>query len=517
MITALELFLIAYGLTYYLATTGAGVMIMRKFGWGGRHRRFANSHRTSRLRRLLVTSQEPPPEAVVVPPDALVTYFLVACLNEELVIGRTIRALLGDPRARVVVVDDGSDDDTGAVAAAVDPVRVTVVRRELPEARLGKGPALNFGLAAILHDAGVRQIAASRIIICVMDADGELSPHALDQVLPLFGDGRVGGVQLPVKIRNTNSLLTTLQDLEFWGIAAVSQVGRNATGTVSLGGNGQFTRLTALLGLGREPWRARLTEDLDLGLALSVAGWRLLSTPRAHVTQQAVPVLRALVRQRTRWNQGHLEASEWLGKVWSSRKVSHLGMLEMTLYLLVPWMILPWSLCMNYNIVMTVGWWMGWAAGPPLGSSLVDQVIGVVTWYLSSFFPLWVAGILYSKQRPGRALLTLLSGHLLLFGNYIAYVSVWRALFRYLRGSRSWAKTKRVDERSRALRSTGPIVVVSTVVSPVPVPVPVAVPVAVPMAVSGPMPMFTPVPVPVPVPMPVPVRESWFTSAAAER
>jgi 1,2-diacylglycerol 3-beta-glucosyltransferase len=463
MITAIELFLIAYGLTYYLATTGAGVMIMRKVGWGGRHRRFAAGHRTSRLARLLAAPQEAPPEAVVVPSDELVTYFLVACLNEDLVIGRTIKALLADRRARVIVVDDGSEDATGQVAVAVDPDRVTVVRRELPNARLGKGPALNTGLAAILHDAAARRIAASRIIVCVMDADGELSPRALDEVLPLFCDGRVGGVQLPVKIRNTSSLLTTLQDLEFWGIAAVSQVGRNATGTVSLGGNGQFTRLTALLGLGREPWRARLTEDLDLGLALSVAGWRLLSTPRAHVTQQAVPHLRALVRQRTRWNQGHLEACEWLGKVWASQKVSHMGMVELTLYLMVPWMVLPWSLCMNYNIVMTVGWWLGWAAGPPLGTGPVEQIIGISTWYLMSFFPLWIAGILYHKQRPGNVLRTLLAGHLLLFGNYIAYVSCWRALFRYLRGSRGWAKTKRVDERKPALRP-----VVTAAVSPVP-------------------------------------------------
>jgi 1,2-diacylglycerol 3-beta-glucosyltransferase len=463
MITAVELFLIAYGLTYYLATTGAGVMIMRKVGWGGRHRRFAAGHRTSRLARLLVAPQEAPPQAAVVPPEELVTYFLVACLNEELVIGRTIKALLADQRARVIVVDDGSDDATSAVAAAVAPGRVTVVRRELPEARLGKGPALNTGLAAILHDAAVHRIAASQVIICVMDADGELSPRALDEVLPLFCDGRVGGVQLPVKIRNTNSLLTTLQDLEFWGVAAVSQVGRNATGTVSLGGNGQFTRLTALLALGREPWRARLTEDLDLGLALSVAGWRLLSTPRAHVTQQAVPALRALVRQRTRWNQGHLEASEWLGKVWSSRKVSHMGMVELTLYLMVPWMVLPWSLCMNYNIVMTVGWWMGWAAGPPVGTGLVEQIISISMWYLMSFFPLWIAGILYHKQRPGNVLRTVLAGHLLLFGNYIAYVSCWRALFRYLLGSRGWAKTKRVDEGKPALRP-----VVPAAVGPVP-------------------------------------------------
>jgi len=485
MLNALELFLISYGLAYYLATTGAGVMIMRKVGWGGKHRRFAVRHGSSRLLRFLVSSEEQRPEAVAAPPEHLVTYFLVACLNEELVIGRTIRALLADQRARVVVVDDGSDDATGAVAAAVAPDRVTVVRRELPNARLGKGPALNTGLAAILHDAAVRRIAASRIIVCVMDADGELSPRALDEVLPLFSDGRVGGVQLPVKIRNTGSLITTLQDLEFWGVAAVSQIGRNATGTVSLGGNGQFTRLTVLLALGREPWRPRLTEDLDLGLALSVAGWRLLSTPRAHVTQQAVPTLRALIRQRTRWYQGHLEASEWLGKVWSSRKVTHLGMVEMTLYLMIPWMVLPWSLCMNYNMVMTVGWWMGWAAGPPIGTTAVEQFVSISTWYLTSFFPLWTAGLLYNKQRPGNFLRTLLAGHLLLVGNYIAYVACWQALFRYLRGSRGWAKTKRVDERRLA-----PNPVVPAAVSPVPTALAAA---------------------------PGPVRGSVFAAAGAER
>jgi 1,2-diacylglycerol 3-beta-glucosyltransferase len=474
MISALELFLISFGLTYYITTTGAGVVMMWKRGWGGRHRRWSGAQangalavpdRPGRLRRLLVTAEEQAPRAsLVTTPEDFVTYFLVPCLNEELVIGRTIKALLADRRARVVVVDDGSDDATSAVAAAVAPGRVTVVRRELPEARLGKGPALNTGLAAILHDAAVHRIAASQVIICVMDADGELSPRALDEVLPLFSDPAVGGVQLGVKIRNTGSLLTTLQDLEFWGVAAIGQMGRNATGTVSLGGNGQFTRLTALLTLGREPWRPRLTEDLDLGLALSVAGWRLLSTPRAHVTQQGVPTVKALIRQRTRWYQGHLEASEWLGEVWSSPKVSHLAMIEITLYLMIPWvLVLPWSLCMNYNIVMTVGWWMGWAAGPPIGNTPLEEFASITVWYLTSFFPLWTAGFLYNKQRPGNFLRALLIGHLLFVGNYIAYVACWRALFRYLRGSRGWAKTKRVDEGKPALRP-----VVPTAVGPVP-------------------------------------------------
>ncbi len=91
-----------------------------------------------------------------------------------------------------------------------------------------------------------------------MDADGRLSAGALDAVLPLFADECVGGVQLPVRIRRVRgSILTLLQDLEFWGVCAIAQLGRIGSGTVSLGGNGQFTRLTALLELGQQPWRAR--------------------------------------------------------------------------------------------------------------------------------------------------------------------------------------------------------------------------------------------------------------------
>jgi len=74
-------------------------------------------------------------------------------------------------------------------------------------------------------------------------------------------------------------------------------------------------------------------------------------------------------------------------------------------------------------MVMTVGRWMGWAAGPPIGTTAVEQFVSISTWYLTSFFPLWTAGLLYNKQRPGNFLRTLLAGHLLLVGNYIAYVA----------------------------------------------------------------------------------------------
>lgn len=250
------------------------------------------------------------------PGAGLLVYYLIPCLDEAAVIADTVSALLADPRARVVVIDDASQDGTGALAAAVSPGRVSVVRRELPGAQQGKGPALNAGYWFAVQDAARRGIDPARIVIGVMDADGRLSPGALDAVLPLFGDPRVGGVQLPVRIRNRGSLLTAMQDIEFWGVCALAQLGRNFCGTASLGGNGQFTRLQALRGLGHRPWGTDLTEDLELTLALASEGWRLVSTPDAWVSQQGVTTLAALLRQRARWYQGHMQAARWLPRLW---------------------------------------------------------------------------------------------------------------------------------------------------------------------------------------------------------
>jgi cellulose synthase/poly-beta-1,6-N-acetylglucosamine synthase-like glycosyltransferase len=438
------------------------------------------------------TADQPVPRAgVALDPAENVVYFIVPCLNEERVIEESLRNLLADPRGTVVVVDDASEDRTARIAASVDRDRVIVLHRELPDARLGKGPALNAGFARVLEDVALRGVPASRVTVCVMDADGRLSDGALDAVLPLFSDERVGGVQLPVRIRRVRgSILTLLQDLEFWGVCAVAQLGRIGCGTVSLGGNGQFTRLSALLELGTKPWRARLTEDLDLALALATAGWRLTSTPQAYVSQQGLTRLRALINQRTRWYQGHMQAGRWMPRLWSSRRLSHLSMLEMTLYLLVPWaLVLPWSLIFNYNLVLMALWVAGWVTEPGLGANATERVITVLIWYAVSCIPIWMAGYLYSRQRrkagPFRALLL---GHLLLLGNYITYVACWRAFFRLALGANSWQKTSRHRERSHRASRRQPAdypVAVAAAGTPVLTGLPVAAGVLAEAAVTG--------------------------------
>jgi 1,2-diacylglycerol 3-beta-glucosyltransferase len=488
----LELFLVATGLTYFLALTLSGLRVSfadrggdgsdqaGRAGAGRRERR--GSRLAARLRRrcpaplsrVLTNARRPlagarsrlgsrrrkirtwltsPRQRAThsqtgADPVPDIVYFLVPCLNEELVIEGTVRGLLKDPRALVVVIDDDSDDRTGEIAAALDPGRVQVVTRRRPQARQGKGPALNAGLVRVLADSAARGIDPAQLIVCVMDADGQLSPRALDAVLPLFIDPDVGGVQLPVRIRNRGRLLTTMQDVEFWGVAAISQLGRIGSGSVSLGGNGQFTRLSALLDIGPSPWRAQLTEDLDLALALATGGWRLMSTPQAYVSQQGVVQLKALINQRTRWYQGHMQASSWLRQLWSSGRLSHVGTLEMTMYLLMPWLlVLPWSLVFNYDLAMILSWIVGWTSGPLTGADLAQKIIIAVAWYAMSFLPIWIGGFLYCRQERGVGLFkSLLLAHLLLFGNYVTYVACWRAFYRLMCGMSRWEKTRRHEE-----------------------------------------------------------------------
>jgi len=471
---AIELFLISLGLTYFMATTGAGLRVRlaaarpgpgrpgnrRQHGRHGRPRgRRAGSGPPVPEQPLLgqsVPGQSGPEQAA--PGAGLLVYYLIPCLDEAAVIADTVSALLADPRARVVVIDDASQDGTGALAAAVSPGRVSVVHRELPGAQQGKGPALNAGYWFAVQDAARRGIDPARIVIGVMDADGRLSPGALDAVLPLFGDPRVGGVQLPVRIRNRGSLLTAMQDIEFWGVCALAQLGRNVCGTASLGGNGQFTRLQALRGLGHRPWGTDLTEDLELTLALASEGWRLVSTPDAWVSQQGVTTLTALLRQRARWYQGHMQAARWLPRLWRARRLSHLGMLELTLYLAVPWtLVLPWSVLFNYNLVRMVGWIAGWERRPVLGTGLLQQVSTVLFWYALSCVPIWLAGLYYWRQQREKGLLrSFLAGHLLLVGNYVTFAACWRALFRLLAGANGWQKTARLTEHAVPAGGTGP-------------------------------------------------------------
>lgn len=390
-------------------------------------------------------------------------HVIVPCLNEAAVIADTVREMLDTfPDLTIWCVDDASDDGTGEILASLAHPRLHVVTRTAPHARQGKGPALNAGWRALCASLPPGT-DTSRVLVGVVDADGRLDPDFRDVLAgpAYFGSSRVQAVQIEVRMINRGSqykgmrmsawgrLLVTLQDMEFRGpIAAIQQL-RRRTGSVGLGGNGQFTRLSTLNLIAQRhgtPWHGALLEDFELGLHVLLTGGSTEYCAETWVAQEGLTRIRPLVRQRARWSQGSMQCMKYLPEVLRSRRLGNSAALEITYFLASPWVQLVGSVvylaCLGVMAWYAVGafggptaWWQhgGWAV-PPL-----IVLFGVTP------FAVW--GPIY-RARFDRRLTRLQAIGLGLAHwaySYVQSVAVWLAFLRLVRSKSDWQKTIRAS------------------------------------------------------------------------
>jgi 1,2-diacylglycerol 3-beta-glucosyltransferase len=370
--------------------------------------------------------------------------FLMPCLNEELVIARSLQRLLSMPADNfaVMVIDDGSDDGTAAAVTGVADERVWLLSRKLPNARQGKGEALNDAIAQLVSSDRLAGRDPGGVIIAVVDADGHLDPHALADVSEFFADPAVGAVQIGVRINNRDrSMLARMQDMEFVIYTEVFQRGRRHLGSVGLGGNGQFVRLSALRSLGPAPWTRSLTEDLDLGVRLAAAGWRNEYCRTAAVHQQGVVEIKRLVRQRARWFQGNLQSWRLIPLVLRSMPARRGA--DLLFLLSSPALVLIASLLtVSFCVVLANCAVLAATGHDPFGSWVA------VTYALILGPALAYAGVYWNQERATglRLVKAFWLAHLYVGYSMIWYASGWRAAVRAIRGRTGWAKTDRVAD-----------------------------------------------------------------------
>ncbi|WP_431045675.1 glycosyltransferase family 2 protein [Streptomyces sp. P1-3] len=367
--------------------------------------------------------------------------FLLACLNEEKVLAESLARITSLPADDCValVIDDASDDRTAEIARAADPERVRLHQRRLPDARRGKGAALNDGVRRLRASGLLDDRDPHDVIVCVVDADGRLDRHVIEAVDPFFNDPRTGATQLCVRMYNREAgLLARLQDMEFVVYGDVFQSARRSIGSVGMGGNGQFMRLSALDSLGEEPWSDSLTEDLDLGVRLIARGWTNQHCTMAAVSQQAVLDLRRLVRQRSRWFQGHLQSANLVPLI--LREVRGRAATDLVYHLSSPLLILLTSLLPLSFLIAVIGTAAAsFQAGRPLISPL--WLLGP---YLLSFTSAWIYGFVYRRRERSLGVLrAVLLGHVFVLYGYIWFAAGWWGLWRAATGKRTWLKTAR--------------------------------------------------------------------------
>lgn len=398
-------------------------------------------------------------------------HIIVPCRNEASVIGGTVRRLLRDmPDVMVWCVDDGSDDGTAEELRAFDgDPRVYVVTRTFPHAAQGKGAALNAAWRQIRHHLS-SGVDSARVIVGVLDADSYLAPHCRPALSGrrYFGSPSVAAVQIEVRmlqcaqgfhqrsrLSRWSRLLVRLQDMEFRAPIAAMQSLRRHTGSVAMGGNGQFTRLSLLEMVAAEygtPWHGALLEDFELGLHILLAGGRTEYCPETWVAQEALTRIRPLIRQRARWAQGSMQCGRYLNAVLRSRRIHNAATLEIAHFLAAPWtqlagtpVYLACLAVLGWYISRTAGgvegWWIagGWGV-PPLVA-----IFGIGP------FAIW--GLVYrARCEPQLKLMTAIGlgiGHWAY--SYVQSVAVWVAFGRLVLARSDWDKTARAADAVRQI------------------------------------------------------------------
>ncbi|MWB98328.1 glycosyltransferase family 2 protein [Agromyces seonyuensis] len=393
-----------------------------------------------RYRRPVSGRHAAPPDPEQPGEDDYLWVFLVPALNEEVTIADSVSRLAATraTHRRILVIDDGSEDRTPEILAGLDEPGLRVLTRRAPEARVGKGAALNDAYRQVermLAEPEYAGWSSERVVVGIVDADGRLDPDAPAAVARRLADPSVGGVQLLVRIYNRHGFLTWAQDVEFGSFGLVYQAGRAAWGTANMGGNGQFNRLSALEAIDVDggPWRDRLTEDQDLGVRMVQSGWRGSHSNEASIHQQGVPGLRRLYRQRTRWAQGGWQSIALLAGV--GRTGGPLvGRIDAVYYLLTPVLQLAAGLGFAAAIVLAV-----WGEVPIVPAS----TLLVLCFLVLGFGPGLITLVLRGRG-PGGKLSAVVAVVPYTVYSWLVFPVVLISLGRQVVGRTSWRKTDRV-------------------------------------------------------------------------
>ena len=237
---------------------------------------------------------------------------VVPAYNEGLVIQAAVRSLLqlDYPNYEIIVIDDGSTDDTyeKAMAVAQEGGRISV--RVITKRNGGKAEALNTGMTAARGE-----------FILNMDGDSKLSRNTLRACIRHFENPQIGAVAGNVKVINRENIWTNIQALEYVEGLAMARKAQSFMRVVNIipGPLGLF-RKSVLQQVGGYD-HDTFAEDCDLTLKILMRGWHISYEPTAIAWVETPSRLLDLLKQRYRWTRGILQATKKHSHaLWQPRK-----------------------------------------------------------------------------------------------------------------------------------------------------------------------------------------------------
>lgn len=223
----------------------------------------------------------------------------VPCYNGGRYLAATIESLLNQtrPADKIMVIDDGSTDDSRAIAARY-PVRL--IRHEI-----------NRGLAVTRNTA---LASAQSEILAYVDVDATADTRLLEVLLSGYDGPRVGGVGG----QGIESQIVTVADR--WRKAHATQgYGQREKDVKFLFGLCMSFRVAVLKELsGFNETFTTNAEDVDMGLRVNAAGFRLRYKPQARVYHQRRDDEATLERTMINWRVAGYRAKRLNGdRAWT--------------------------------------------------------------------------------------------------------------------------------------------------------------------------------------------------------
>ncbi len=271
---------------------------------------------------VIVTSQLRTPHPLRVADYAPPVTVLIPAYCEEETILDTVAAVLASdyPDLRVVVIDDGSTDNTCVrlLETYGHRPRVLITR----QANHGKYAALNHAYTHVDTD-----------IVVAIDADTRIEPDAIRKIVRHFRDPAIGAVAGNVKVGNRDRLLARMQALEY---LTSQNVDRRASEVI----NGMLVVPGAL-----GAWRRKAVEDAgyyssetsaeDADLTVSVirAGYKVVYEEDAIARTRAPTSLDRFLHQRLRWLFGMMQTGwKHRGAVFEMKGIGLISITDLLLF-----------------------------------------------------------------------------------------------------------------------------------------------------------------------------------------
>jgi cellulose synthase/poly-beta-1,6-N-acetylglucosamine synthase-like glycosyltransferase/putative flippase GtrA len=354
---------------------------------------------------------------------------IVPARQEQAVLGSTLaRLAASDHPAFEILVVVGHDDPATAAVAERAARRHPGLIRVLVDTnrRKNKPKALNTALPYCRGD-----------VVGVFDAEDEVHPQLLRHVDARFTATRAEVVQGGVQLMNYHSNWYSVRNVleyYFWFRSRLHFHARKRF--IPLGGNTVFVRTDVLRRVGG--WDPEcLAEDCELGIRLSSLGATVaVAYDPLLVTREETPAtLRALLKQRTRWNQGFLQVlrkGEWRRLPTRRQRLLARYTLAMPFLQAFIGLLIPMSLAATiFAKAPTLAALMSFVPLVPVLAVLAMEAVGLGEFCRN-----------YGFRARLRDYLRLVLGTLP-YHTLLAFAAT-RAVARELRGNRTWEKTAHV-------------------------------------------------------------------------